>query len=928
MSRLKNARTSVWVPMVGIAALMLAAAATITFVPAGNSRIDRARTDALLAPKGDFDETKIGEKKIGENVEERIGANEVRNPNLTPDVQAYLLRAYPEKNIPTDASFAAQTGWAALNGESHSGGNWHLIGPSKATFPGVLNALGDGAQVVVAGRVTAMAIAPSCSERNCTIYVAAAGGGVWRTRNALAGQPNWTFVSGSFGTNAMGSLLIDPSDSSGNTIYAGTGEPNASADSEAGVGVYKSTDGGDSWALVPGSDIFFQRSIGQMAIDNDGNLLVPVASGVRGVDSTDGGPLSSGSTDHPLVTRGLYRQTGSTFTRIFTAPAPTRGSTNVKVDLTHPGYIYVNAFQQGIWRSIDNGTTFAQIFAPQDATVAPSALDRSEFAITTLHGGATRMYVGEGQGGGAGQHSNFFRSDNADSAATFTSLGGIQVDNYCGGQCWYDNLVVTPAHHPDVVYLMGSFDYGLFGFNNGRAVLLSTDGGNTWSDLTQDSKPNQANATHPDQHAMVINPNNPYQYWEGSDGGVVRTDGRFADVSYKCDNRGLTGAANVYCKSLLWRVPRSLGSVNNGFSTLQFQSLSVSRQNPLTNLQGGTQDNGTWQYSGSSVVWNGEMYGDGGQSGFGPANDHLRFNTFTGQANDVNFRNGDPTKWVIGSGPIITSPEASYFYPPVVADPNPKNWGTIFQGSFSIWRTQDWAGNQAFLEANCPEFTTAAATPTCGDFVVIGPPGQTDLVDSGTYGPPVYGADRIGGAVSVIQRSTNSKDTGTLWAATGAGRIFITKNADDAASSVTWTRIDGTSAVSPSRFPSGIYVDPRNKNHAWVSYSGYNVNTPATPGHVFEVTWNGAAATFTDISYNLPDFPITSVVQDDATGDLYASSDFGVMRLGRHSTTWSVAGGGLPMVEVTKLSIVPSERVLYASTHGRSAWVLRLREGD
>ena len=144
---------------------MLAAAATITFVPAGNSRIDRARTDALLAPKGDFDEPKLGEKKIGENVEERIGANEVRNPNLTPDVQAYLLRAYPEKNIPTDASFAAQTGWAALNSESHSGGNWHLIGPSKATFPGVLNALGDGAQVVVAGRVTAMAIALS-SERN------------------------------------------------------------------------------------------------------------------------------------------------------------------------------------------------------------------------------------------------------------------------------------------------------------------------------------------------------------------------------------------------------------------------------------------------------------------------------------------------------------------------------------------------------------------------------------------------------------------------------------------------------------------------------------------------------------------------------------------------------------------------------------------
>ncbi len=661
-----------------------------------------------------------------------------------------------------------------------------------------------------------------------------------------------------------------------------------------------------------------------MTLDGDGNLLVPIASGVRGISSADGA-ISSGSTNHPLVTRGLYRQNGNAFSLIWPAPAPTRGPTTVKMDPTHAGMIYVNAFQQGIWRSIDNGASFSQIFTPQDATVVNSAIDRSEFDVTSLPGGATRMYVGEGQGGGAGHHSNFFRSDNADTAATFVSLGGIQVDDYCDGQCWYDNVVFTPARHPDTVYLMGSFNYPLFGFNNGRAVLLSTDGGATWSDLTQDGKPNHANATHPDQHAIVVNPNNPYQYWEGSDGGVIRTDGRFADVSYKCDSRGLTGGANAYCKSLLWRVPNSITSLNNGFSTLQFQSLSVSRQNPQNNLQGGTQDNGTWQYTGSAVVWTQEIYGDGGQSGFGATNDRLRFNTFTGQANDVNFRGGDPTKWVIASGPIITSPESSYFYPPVIADPNPANARTIFQGSFSIWRTQDWAGSQAYLEANCPEFTTSAATATCGDFVVIGPPGQTDLVDSGTYGPnPVYGADRIGGAVSVIERSTNSRDKGTLWAATGAGRIFISGNANDAADQVQWTRIDNTSAVSPSRYPSGIYIDPRNRNHAWVSYSGYNVNTPSTPGHVFDVRWNGAVATFTDISNNLPDFPITSIVRDDETGDLYAASDFGVMRLRRGSSTWTVAGQGLPMVEVPNLQIVPGARLLYAGTHGRSAWMLRL----
>jgi hypothetical protein len=925
MSKLVKVRSCVWLPIGGIASLMLLAA-TISFVPAvdSNVQMQKARADALLAPKGDPGVI----RKVGSNAEAAIGANEVRNPDATPDVEAYLQRAYPAQDIPTDATFAARSGWASLNSETHSGGTWHLIGPSQATQPGVLNQLGDRAVYVTAGRVTAMAIGPSCTENSCPIYVAAAGGGVWGTRSGLSEEPEWKFLSAAFGTNAMGSLLNDPHDSSGNTIYAGTGEPNASVDSEAGVGIYKSTDGGRSWTLVPGSDMFFQRSIGQMALDNAGNLLVPIASGVRGINSTDGGIVSGGSPGHPLVPRGLYRQSGSGFTLIFTAPAPTRGSTTVKVDPTHPGIIYVNAFQQGIWRSTDNGTSFSQIFTPQDSTVLNRLIDRSEFDVTTLSGGATRMYVGEGQGGAKDHHANFFRSDNADTTATFISLGGMQVDNFCDGQCWYDNVVFSPAGHPDVVYLMGSFDYSLFGFNNGRAVLLSTDGGSTWSDMSQDGRARHANATHPDQHGIVVNPNNPYQYWEGSDGGVVRSDGRFADVSYKCDNRGLSAAGTAYCKSLLWRVPHRLSSMNSGFSTLQFQSLSASRQNPQANLQGGTQDNGTWQFTGNSVVWTQEIYGDGGQSGFSAANDSLRFNTFTGQASDVNFRNGDPTKWVVATGPIASSPEGSYFYPPVIADPNAANAGTIFQGSFSVWRTQDWAGPQAYLEAKCPEFTTRFDNPKCGDFVVIGPPGQTDLTDSGTYGPPVYGKDRVGGAVSAIQRSTNQRDKGTLWAATGAGRVFVTTNADAPANMVVWTRIDNTSTASVGRHPTSMYVDPKNSNHAWISYSGYNVSTPSQPGHVFDVTWDGASATWTDISGNLPDFPITSVVLDSVTGDLYAASDFGVMRLASGSSAWTVAGNGLPMVEVPGLTIVPRARLLYAATHGRSAWLLQLPEHE
>jgi hypothetical protein len=91
--------------------------------------------------------------------------------------------------------------------------------------------------------------------------------------------------------------------------------------------------------------------------------------------------------------------------------------------------------------------------------------------------------------------------------------------------------------------------------------------------------------------------------------------------------------------------------------------------------------------------------------------------------------------------------------------------------------------------------------------------------------------------------------------ATGAGRVFVSDNADAPASAVTFSRIDNTAANSPGRFISGIYVDPANPHHAWISYLGYNVNTPAQPGHVFEVTWTGGAATWVDRSNNLPDLP-------------------------------------------------------------------------
>jgi len=106
--------------------------------------------------------------------------------------------------------------------------------------------------------------------------------------------------------------------------------------------------------------------------------------------------------------------------------------------------------------------------------------------------GLTRMYVGDGNTGSPTAH--VYRSgDVATGVPVFTDLTAAespagQTDNYCSGQCWYDNLVVTPAGYPDIVYIGGSYDYGTYALTtNSRGLLRSTDAGVSWTDMSWDS---------------------------------------------------------------------------------------------------------------------------------------------------------------------------------------------------------------------------------------------------------------------------------------------------------------------------------------------------------------------------------------------------------------------------------------------------------
>jgi hypothetical protein len=100
-----------------------------------------------------------------------------------------------------------------------------------------------------------------------------------------------------------------------------------------------------------------------------------------------------------------------------------------------------------------------------------------------------------------------------------------------------------------------------------------------------------------------------------------------------------------------------------------------------------------------------------------------------------------------------------------------------------------------------------------------------------------------------------------------------------------WTT---TSPKTPG-FITSIAIDPQDSDQAWVSYSGYTATTPTTPGHVFKVVFSNGSSAWTNVSGSLADLPVNDLVRDDANGDLYAATDFGVLRKASGSTTWALA---------------------------------------
>ncbi len=757
------------------------------------------------------------------------------------------------------------------SGTTTFGGAWTQIGPNPIVQG--LRTPGPQRFGAMSGRIGALAIRPS----NGQFILGAAQGGIWLYD---AGTGTWSAKTDDQTTQSIGALAVAPSNDA--IVYAGTGEGALSGDSYFGNGVFKSTDGGNTWAKISGDTYFNGVSMSRIVVDptNADHVYAAVLrgrGGARRVSPPDPTKFGVWESKDGGVNWALIQKVKDNF-----------GATDLEMDPQNPLILYSSFWGDAIYKSTDGGKKWKQVMT--GLPIADYAGAQTRFSIAISHpspAGSGTLYAGFDWIDGAGHHpSRVFKS--TDGAASWTMLpagspGQESVEDYCGGQCFYDNVIEVDPTNPNIVFAAGQFNYDI----GSGGIFRSDDGGQTWINLGYDQ--------HPDFHALAFNPANTAQVLIGSDGGVWYSNDRGGRPTVATPLSGVTwvslnGTVNPATAGVTGR---------SNLAITQFTSIATVPQIPAR-FWGGTQDNGTLRKSGGSNTWFDVVGGDGGQvlvdhtfdpvsascpAGFAPA--CFIYGTFFG-ISPYRMTDGGAfffNAFYIRNGIDLT--DRSDFYVPFVLNQEDPN--QLFLGTFRLYRTDN------ARTANAGDVKWKAIS---GDLTT----GCTGTAPNGARNCTIS-AIGVGGGEAVY--------TGSL---DGLVYVSIDGQVND---NPTWTRVKDDAL--PKRPVAGFAVDRSNYRIAYAAFNGFNGATPGHPGHVFRTLDGGN--TWTDISGNLPDTPVNSIVLDPSyPNTLYAGTDVGPFVSYNGGTDWSALGTGFPLVAVDQLDLDSSNRLLAAGTHGRGAY--------
>jgi len=518
---------------------------------------------------------------------------------------------------------------------------------SSATISG-LNARNIGS-ATMSGRVAALA-ANRESSGKLTIFVGAASGGVWKSED---GGTHYRPVFDEQPVQSIGALALDPKDPK--NVWAGTGEPWVRNSVSIGDGIYKSTDGGETWnkAGLPNSERISQIIISPKS----SNTVYAAVPGALWSDSSD---------------RGLYKTTdgGKTWDLILKGSNLSTGASTIAMDPTNPNIVFAGLWDfrrkgwtyrsggetpndpsgSGLFRTTDGGATWKEITPEANKGFPKKPYGRLAVAIAPSN--PKRVYA-------------FVESTDS---ALFVSDDGGQTWAQRDKSQWmvwrpfyFANLIVDPKN-PDRV------------FKTDGALILSEDGGKSFATV------GGFNGAHGDVHAVWIDPNNPQTVISGDDGGIW--------YAYDGGNRW-------------WKA--------NNLPISQFYHVSVDDADPYQ-VYGGLQDNSCWvgqsEYPGgiTNAQWENVFNGDGFYTFVDPADpDYIYAEYQGGYVGRVNRHTLEAR--IIQPKPNYKEKLRFNWNTPLVASPNEK--GTIYIGAQFLFRSRDhgqsWERISPDLSTNDPE---------------------------------------------------------------------------------------------------------------------------------------------------------------------------------------------------------------------------------
>ena len=785
------------------------------------------------------------------------------------------------------------------------------------------------------GRVSAVAV-DQADATGATVYVGGAYGGVWKSTNANAVNKStitWTPILDNQATLAVGAIAVN-----GSTILVGTGEAKSAVDSYYGLGILRSTDGGNSWTLIQNAD----GGVTRMAGLGFAHIVFNTSNPSQVVATTIGTGLSVGLGALTGISfpRGVFYSTdgGATWhsVQVTENSVTFQASSNGLVYNAQRNLFYVAMRYHGVYSSPDGATWTRTAAEPGSVSISncpstftgvvPNACPfwRGELTARTDKDEmytwfANDSYTSQGvykttDGGATWTHLNTTPADTCDDSGTCTTY-----------QLFYNMMMAAIPNKADTdpnatdLYI-GSGNIFKCTINTahptcgtvGTAYQLANEP-YEFMDVThvyRSSACQTVAKVHPDQQAIGYSTALPNIVYFGHDGGITRT-------------LNSPGINTQSCVS----VSLPFDNLNDNIGSMTQFIWATPDPTDATGVLAGAQDNGS-SATGATIKANhglsGQQFwevmsGDGGHTEIRrDTTPNIWYQSLTdaiinecSQGQNCGFSQFGPSVYIdntASSGENLGG-DSSALYAPYMLDP--QSLTHLIVGTCRIWR-----GNSV------PSYAGAAISPNFNSNTVqqCGSASTLSKIQSVAMGGP-----------------TTANGSQVIYAGMDDGTIWRTFTADNGTAGGNWvnvtppTTLNWGASASGFAFPiSALAVDTTDSTgktvYATVQGFGANHVLVSTDGGA---TWTGIGAPGLN---GLPDAPAdTLAIDPDDHTVIYVGTDVGVFVTTNNGGSWAEVGptepggastGYLPNTVVTHIAIskASGSKQIVASTYGRGVW--------